>query len=117
VDTGSSNLYTDCTATDCADGFWIQSSSNLFTRCSARGFGHNGFRVYFYGSNSFQGCSALGFPGQGFNNGGVNTNLGNCTFLGNRIDLANQVGAGANFAGSLETDRFVTGDATTEPEL
>ena len=71
-------------------------------------------------------CTAslpVGYAAQGgtsciaFNNGGVNTNLTNCTFTRNRIDLANQVGAGAGFAGSLDTDRFVTGGPTTEPEV
>ncbi len=117
LESGANNQVTGITVKDCPDGFWVGGSSNTFTGCSAAGWGYNGFLVYSVDSNTFDDCSAKGFNGQGFNNGGTNTALTGGSYTGNRIDIANDVGGGATFAGPLTGVQFGTGGATTEPEV
>jgi hypothetical protein len=113
---GDDCVITGNLAEECAgDGFLIEGSANGIVSCRATDCTIDGFDV----SGDFiqvEGCTASNCGGEGLDNGGVGTDaLGN-TFLGNRIDIANRVGAGATFD-QFTGNVFVSGGITTEPEI
>jgi hypothetical protein len=71
-----------------------------------------------YGNgNTFTSCIGKGSGGQGFNNQGTNTVLEGGVYLGNRLDIANQVNNMAFFVGGLGSVLYDTGGETSLPEV
>lgn len=100
------------------DGIEIEGSTNTLTRNQALDGGNSGILIKGLTSvgNVLELNQVTGNHGQGLRNDGVNTAIQKNTFQRNRLDVGNNVGAGATLIDN-GGNRITTGaDLETEPE-
>jgi len=111
---GSNNLVEGNRALDVDDdGFYVNGSNNTLRGNLAQNCGGDGFDVAGGTDNVLEDCTAMSCLNEGLDNSGTATDVIGGSYLGNRIDVAND-GSFDVFDNNVS---FSTGGTGTAPEL